>query len=106
MVGQGCVAVEVRIDNADARRFVGELDHAPTRRALETERAFLSTLGAGCTAPVAAHVAADDSVRAFMANDSTSVQIVGSLDATEDYLSVGAELARECRRQLGESSYP
>lgn len=105
MVGQGCVAVEVRIDDADARRLVGAVDHAATRRAVETERAFLATLGAGCTAPIAAHVAPDDSVRAFMANDATSVQIVGSLDSTEDYLSVGAELARECLRQLGESSH-
>lgn len=101
MVGQGCVAVETRERDEELRAIVGAVDDVATRRAVETERAFLSTLGAGCTAPVAAHVSSDDVLRAFVANDVTSVQIEGSLDGTDDHTSVGSEIARECMRRLG-----
>lgn len=106
MVGQGCVAVEIRADDSATRELVSTIDHARTRRAVETERAFLATLGAGCTAPVGAHVAADDSVRAFLANDIDVVRIVGSLEHSDDHVSMGAEIARECMRRLGEKPRP
>ncbi len=54
-VGQGAVALEVRAADADALAAVAPLDHAPTRAAVEAERAFLARLGAGCTAPAGAH---------------------------------------------------
>ena len=100
MVGQGCVAVEVRALDDATRRLLQIIDHAPTRRAVETERAFLSELGAGCTAPIAAHVSPDHMLRAFMANDVTSVQLTGSILDIHDHLEVGREIARECQKQL------
>lgn len=100
MVGQGCVAVEVRALDDATRRLLQIIDHAPTRRAVETERAFLSELGAGCTAPIAAHVSPDHMLRAFMANDITSVQLTGSIEGIHDHLEVGREIARECQKQL------
>jgi hydroxymethylbilane synthase len=55
-VGQGCVAVQCRTDDLITQ---GVVRHAcndePTRQAVLCERAFLSLLGGGCTAPVAAH---------------------------------------------------
>lgn len=100
MVGQGCVAVEVRALDDATRRLLQIIDHAPTRRAVETERAFLGELGAGCTAPIAAHVSPDHMLRAFMANDITSVQLTGSILDIHDHLEVGREIARECQKQL------
>ncbi len=100
MVGQGCVAVEVRALDDATRRLLQIIDHAPTRRAVETERAFLSELGAGCTAPIAAHVSPDHMLRAFMASDITSVQLTGSILDIHDHLEVGREIARECQKQL------
>lgn len=58
-IGQGCVAVECRVDDADTRRAVAAIDHAATRRAVEVERAFLAELGSGCSLPVGAHVHGD-----------------------------------------------
>lgn len=55
MVSQGAIAIETRADDRDALAAVAPLDHAPTRTAVTAERAFLARLGAGCTAPVAAH---------------------------------------------------
>lgn len=100
MVGQGCVAVEVLSLDDATRRLLQSIDHAPTRRAVETERAFLAELGAGCTAPIAAHVSPDHMLRAFMANDITSVQLTGSILDIHDHLEVGREIARECQKQL------
>jgi hydroxymethylbilane synthase len=55
-VGQACVAVQCRADDDEAIPLVAAAaDHAPTRAAVVTERAFLALLGGGCTAPIAAH---------------------------------------------------
>lgn len=55
-VGQGCVAVQCRADDTDTIALVAAAcDHAPTQTAVRAERAFLSLLGGGCNAPVAAH---------------------------------------------------
>jgi hydroxymethylbilane synthase len=59
-VGQGAIAVEIRADDADTCALVATLDHAPTRVAVTAERAFLARLGAGCTAPTAAHATLHD----------------------------------------------
>jgi hydroxymethylbilane synthase len=54
-VGQACVAVQCRADDAATVALVaGACDHPTTRREVSTERAFLARLGGGCTAPVAA----------------------------------------------------
>lgn len=53
-VGQGALALECRADDSVARRLLGGLDHRLSRVALETERAFLATLGSGCDLPAGA----------------------------------------------------
>jgi len=55
-VGQGCVAVECRAGDASVLEALAKIDHAPTRAAVEVERAFLGRLGSGCSLPVGAHV--------------------------------------------------
>ena len=55
-VGQGCVAVQCRAaDTQTIATVAAACDHAATRAAVTSERAFLALLGGGCTAPVAAH---------------------------------------------------
>ena len=51
-VGQGALGIEVRADDAQTRELVGFLDHGPTRRATDCERALLRALGGGCQVPV------------------------------------------------------
>jgi len=53
--GQGALAVEVRAADEHTQSVVRELDHAPTRAAVECERAALQKLGGGCHLPVGAH---------------------------------------------------
>ncbi len=60
-VGQACVAVQCRGEDADIVALVAEAcDHFPTRREVGCERRFLSLLGGGCQAPVAAHAISSD----------------------------------------------
>jgi hydroxymethylbilane synthase len=53
-VGQGCLAVEVRVDDADAASLVRAIDDVGAHRAADVERAFLAQLGAGCRLPIGA----------------------------------------------------
>ena len=64
-VGQGCVAVECRDDDERTLGVLRAIDHEPTRRAVEIERAHLAELGAGCAFPVGAHVR-DDVLYTFL----------------------------------------
>ncbi|WP_406072980.1 hydroxymethylbilane synthase [Micromonospora sp. NBC_01638] len=52
---QGALAVECRVDDQGLVELLAVLDHAPSRFAVTAERAFLATLEAGCSAPVAAY---------------------------------------------------
>jgi hydroxymethylbilane synthase len=52
--GQGCLAVQVREEDRSTRAVVSVLDHLPSRRALEAERALTRLLGGGCDLPLGA----------------------------------------------------
>lgn len=56
-VAQGAIAVECRSDDEATLRLARRADHAPTRAAVEAERAFLAAVGGGCSLPVAAYAA-------------------------------------------------
>jgi len=53
--GQGCLAVQTRDDDDDTMAAVAPLDHAPSHRALDTERSLMWRLGGGCALPLGAH---------------------------------------------------
>jgi hydroxymethylbilane synthase len=55
--GQGALAIECRTDDKATRSIVAALDHAPTRFAVDVERAALATLGGGCHLPVGVYCA-------------------------------------------------
>lgn len=53
-VAQGALAVECRAGDDDALERLAGIDHAPSHRAIDAERAFLAHLGSGCDLPVGA----------------------------------------------------
>jgi len=53
-VGQGALAIVAREQDAEIRSILAALDHPPSHQAVAAERSLLSTLEAGCKAPVAA----------------------------------------------------
>ncbi len=52
--GQGTLAIETRIDDKEVIRIVTPLNHLPAWQCITAERIFLSALGGGCRAPIAA----------------------------------------------------
>ncbi len=52
--GQGALAIECRSSDSDLVAALSALDDAPTRAAVTAERAVLSALEAGCSAPLGA----------------------------------------------------
>ena len=53
-VGQGAIAIESRVKDAEAADILGKLDDAETRTAVIAERALLSALHGGCQVPLGA----------------------------------------------------
>jgi hydroxymethylbilane synthase len=47
--------VECRLDDEATRRALAAVDHAPSRQAVEAERAFLAEIGGSCDLPVGAY---------------------------------------------------
>ena len=54
--GQGAIAIQARIDDAEMRELLVPLDHEPTSIATRAERAFLAALEGGCQVPIGALV--------------------------------------------------
>ena len=52
---QGALAVQCRADDEAVLALLRAIHHPPTWAAVSAERAFLSGLGGGCAAPVAAY---------------------------------------------------
>jgi len=54
-VGQGALALEARVADAETCTRAGALEDPPTRIAVDAERAFLARLEGGCTVPLGGH---------------------------------------------------
>jgi hydroxymethylbilane synthase len=59
-VGQGALAVECRATDDEVRARLATIEHLPSRRAVDAERAFLREIGEGCQLPVGALATVDD----------------------------------------------
>ena len=77
-VGQGCVAVECLASDTATLQMLAAVDHAGTRADVEVERAFLATLGSGCSLPVGAYAEADV-LRAFLADPDAGTHVGRSI---------------------------
>ena len=51
---QGALALQVRAGDAELRGALARIEHAPTRTAVDAERALLRRIGGGCLAPLGA----------------------------------------------------
>lgn len=76
-VGQGALGVETGRDNKRLIEVLATIDHTPSRRTVEAERAFLAELGGDCDLPAGAYgvIVNDDVVRIDA--------MIGSVDGVE-----------------------
>ncbi len=58
-VGQGIIGIECRTEDAHTHSLLRALNDAPTRTAMDAERAFAGRLGGSCQSPIAAYATLD-----------------------------------------------
>ncbi len=95
--GQGALALQCRA--ADPLTvLLAPLDHEPTRQAVSAERAFLATLAAGCSAPLAAHAQIVNDLLQLrarvMAADGSRLLDFTLVDSPTEAESLGRRLAQ------------
>jgi hydroxymethylbilane synthase len=59
-IGQAALGIECRADDAATLALLAAIDHEPSHRCVDAERAFLASVGGGCDLPVAAHAVIED----------------------------------------------
>ena len=99
--GQGAIALECRQDDVRVADLLGQLDHAPTSRAVTAERSFLAALGGGCNVPLGAFAQCDGPeiyLRVLVAREDGSTVLRGSGRAP-DPDGLGEALARDLLEQ-------
>ena len=115
--GQGALAVEVREDNRRMLDILGVIEHPATRFEVTAERAFLETLGGGCSMPVGAYARCmghELLLTVFLSNPEGSRSFTAKVDglkhdplqlAGDAYLAVaergGADLLQDARQPQG-----
>ncbi len=108
-VGQAALGIECRSGDTATIAALSAIEHAPSRRQVDVERAFLAELGGDCSLPAGAHatMTADGSMvlRAVLADAAGGRTVhdaaVVARDATaSDAAGVGAALASRMRAEL------
>ena len=95
--GQGALAVEVRSDDRRMLEILGCVEHPATRFEVTAERAFLETLGGGCSMPVGAYARS-------MAHELLLTVFLGSPDGSRTF-TAKVDGLRHDPRQLASDAY-
>ena len=106
-VGQGALAVECRADDEETLAALLAIEDAPSRRAVDAERAWLNEVGGGCDLPVGAHatVDRDGHIRlTAMVGTSDGRVMLRDSDEGDDPDVLGRRLARHLLDDAGGSS--
>ncbi|HEY2213772.1 MAG TPA: hydroxymethylbilane synthase [Acidimicrobiales bacterium] len=96
--GQGAIAVQCRVDDKVTHELVAPLNHEPSARTLQAERAVLAALGGSCTLPVGAWAEASTdasqlTVHGLLASGDGRTMIRMSRSG-DDPTAVGIDVAR------------
>jgi hydroxymethylbilane synthase len=96
--GQGALGVDCRESDRATRRLLAEIADADATAEVEAERAFLRTVGGGCTSPLAAHARVEGEILRMwcMYADESMGRIATAEDEAdvEDGAALGERLAR------------
>jgi hydroxymethylbilane synthase len=101
-VAQAALAVECRDGDRELRERLSTIEHWPTRRCVDAERAFLAELGGDCSLPAGAFAVSDGDdllLRAFLA--SSDGQTMARVTVSGKDAAIGTEAARAVRAESG-----
>ncbi|MFC1977075.1 hydroxymethylbilane synthase [Chloroflexota bacterium] len=98
-VGQAALAIEARLDDEELAELVSPVNHLSTWQGITAERAFLSALGGGCRAPIAALGTVNDNTLKLegMVADASGKKVIYALEegSTVAAEQVGIQLAQK-----------
>jgi len=94
--GQGALAIETRADDVKTIADLKFLDHAPTRIAVDCERAALNALGGGCQVPIGvyAQLRGQELLLQAVVASPDGRQVVREQRSGSDPRKLGTEVAR------------
>jgi hydroxymethylbilane synthase len=94
-VGQGALGIECRADDEDARQALAAIEHGPSRRAVDAERAFLARLGGDCDVPAGAYatIAGDEIVLEGLLAGADGHAVLRERRIGRDAVALGTEVA-------------
>jgi len=102
-VAQGAIAVECRADDAATRALFAPLEHAPTRRCVDVERAMNLRLGGSCQVPIAGYCTESDqhwTLRALVGDERNGVIVRAEASADAAALpELGFDVAEQLLAQ-------
>jgi len=105
-VGQGALAVECRVDDHATRELLATIDHGPSHRAVDAERAFLREVGGSCDLPVGAYATVDDDhtihLEGLIATGDGRI-VLRHADVGDDADEIGRRIARHLLDDAGGS---
>jgi hydroxymethylbilane synthase len=106
-VGQGALAVECRAGDGATLDALAAIEHGPSRRAVDAERAWLAEVGGGCDLPVGAYATVGRSGRltmTAMVGTPDGRIMLRDTDEGDDPVELGRRLARHLLDDAGGSS--
>lgn len=101
-VAQGAIAIECRADADALRALLAGLDHPPTRRCVDAERAMNRHLHGSCQVPIAGYCEERDNglwLRGLVGSTTGSEQIRAEHRAASDPESIGVAVAEALLEQ-------
>jgi hydroxymethylbilane synthase len=106
-VGQGALGIECRSHDNATRERIAALEHLPTRRCVEAERAVNARLFGGCQVPLAAHATLQGdnlTLRALVAHPDGRNMVRGSVVGPSQHAPLlGRALADDLRLRGGQA---
>lgn len=106
--GQGAIAVQTRVVDAEMVALTAAVDDRSTRVAVEAERAFLRASGGGCRAPIGALATINDGelqlLGGWASPDGTRTSIAHRLGVVESGVELARSLAAELDASIGPGS--
>ena len=100
-VGQGALGVECREGDDERRASLARIEHHPTRRCVDAERAFLAELGGDCSLPAGAHALIEgDDLRLIAFLGRPDARVTERATASGSGPEVGTAIAVELRDRL------
>lgn len=96
--GQGALALQTRSDDTRSIALCATIEHTDTRLCVDAERAFMSEIGGGCSAPIGAHARIDDDVitLAVVISDPSGVNLIRRREsaAAPEAVELGKRVAK------------